>query len=291
MAERAVIYARVSSDKQRENYSIPGQLAEATEYIKKRGYTLVGDRYADLETGHDATGPGVGIVAAYVDDYTSTELSRPGMNAVFHYLESDGFDVLVVHVLDRLARDPYYREGYEREFEQRGARVEYVRGEYSDTPEGEVRKDLDATFAKWENLARVRRTSDGKRTKAQRGLFVIGTAPMGYTIDETSMGGLAVDPAQADVVREIFNLYAHNNLSLMGVAAKLNTQGIKPPYSDRKWSKPGMGQTWTPSAVANILENTAYSGTVYYNKKRRVTRTAPCTVIQMNTSRFRLHRS
>ena len=35
-------------------------------------------------------------------------------------------------------------------------------------PEGEVRKDMDATFAKWENAKRVERCNRGKRGKAEK---------------------------------------------------------------------------------------------------------------------------
>jgi DNA invertase Pin-like site-specific DNA recombinase len=65
--------------------------------------------------------------------------------------------------LDRLARDPYIRRRLELEFEKRGAVVECVPGKYDQTPEGEVRKDLKATFAKWKNAKRVERSQRGKK--------------------------------------------------------------------------------------------------------------------------------
>ena len=150
MSERAIIYARVSTDIQRENYSIPSQVKAAITYAKDRNYSIVGDQYVDLKTGKDSL-IGNGSIAAYVDQYTSLELSRPSLDAAIDYLEKQGFDVLMVYALDRLARDPYIRQTIEREIEARGARVEYVSGNYDKTPEGEVRKDLEATFAKWEN--------------------------------------------------------------------------------------------------------------------------------------------
>jgi DNA invertase Pin-like site-specific DNA recombinase len=73
--KRAAIYCRVSTDKQRDNYSIPSQLAECTNYANKMGYTIVGDHYVDPANGKD-TVPGNGGVAAFVDDYSSLELYR-----------------------------------------------------------------------------------------------------------------------------------------------------------------------------------------------------------------------
>ena len=256
MNERAVLYARVSTDLQRENFSIPSQLTEALQYASLRGYTIVGDQFVDPETGMD-TLKNNGAIPAYVDDYTSRELSRPSLDAAFDYLESTGFDILIVYVLDRLARDPYIRQTLEMEFEARGARVEYVLGDYDDTPQGEVRKDLDATFAKWENAIRTERFNRGKRKKAQSGLFVTGITPYGYTRDKNALGGLAIDEERAKVVRRIFEMYAQEGLSLKAIVDRLNEEGA-PAYRDK----------WAKTTLKRLLKNTVYIGKLYYNKTR-----------------------
>src|SRR3990172_5513863 len=129
MTKRAAIYARVSTDIQRENYSIPTQISDMLEHAKLEGYSLVGDQYVDSVTGKDTTKREDAILA-FVDDYTSTELSRPALDAALLFLETTGFDVLLVHAIDRLARDPYFRQTIEREFMARGARVDYILGNY-----------------------------------------------------------------------------------------------------------------------------------------------------------------
>src|SRR5688500_17200956 len=161
MTERAALYARVSADIQRQNYSIPSQLKAMVEYAHDRGLTIVGDRFVDPVSGQDVQSP-EGSILAYVDDFTSSEFSRPGLNDSLSFLKNVGFDVLIVHALDRLARDPYIRQTIEREIASLGAKVEYVLGNYEESAEGEVRKDLDAVFAKWENTKRVERSSRGR---------------------------------------------------------------------------------------------------------------------------------
>ena len=260
MSERAVISARVSDDVQRSNYSIPTQLTACLEYIKEKNYTLVGDRFVDLETGQDAQS-GNGAIPAYVDDFTSTELSRPMLDAAFQYLELVGFDVLVIHSLDRLARDPYIRQTLEIEFARHGARVEYIKGDYDDSPEGEVRKDLDATFAKWENAKRVERCNRGKKGKARDGKFVAGRAPYGYRMNESEPGGLAVVEDEIEVVRRIFRLFVDESESIRGVARILTYDEIPTPQ--------GRNARWGKSTVHRVLRNTAYIGRIYYNKHRR----------------------
>ena len=154
MSKRAVIYARGSTDIQRDNFSISSQISECLKHAEERGYVLYGNQYVDSQTGRDVFADTPGAIPAFADDYTSRELSRPSLGAALFYLDTYGFDVLIVHALDRLARDPYIRQTLEREFNNRGARVEYVLGSYEETPEGEVRKDLDCTQPNdWADLA------------------------------------------------------------------------------------------------------------------------------------------
>ena len=260
MTKRTAIYARVSTDDQRDNYSIPTQIAACLQYAKSRGHMVVGDRFVDPKTGLDVAATSEPATRAYVDDYTSRELSRPVLDAALKYLENHGFDVLVVHALDRLARDPYIRQTLEMEFEKRGAKVEYVLGNYDDTPEGEVRKDIDATFAKWENAKRVERCNRGKKRKAETGLFVAGRAPYGYAIDRDAFGGLAVVEEQAAVVRRIFWMHVVEVRSIHEIRRILTTEGVPPALG---------GEEWGNSSIRRILTNTVYLGRGFYNKHKK----------------------
>lgn len=254
MSKRAVLYARVSQDTQRDNYSIPTQIAACAQYAKENGYRLVGAQYVDAETGKDAR-PGPGTICAYADDHSGTELLRPGVLAMLDFLREQGADAVIVLSLDRLARDPYIRMTLEREIQDTGARVIYVQGSYSDTPEGEIHKDLDAAFAKWENLKRVERSKRGKVGKAQRGLFPAGSAPYGYEIDKTAPGGLKVNPSESAVVKRIFTLYDEGN-TLRSIARRLNAEGIPSPR----------GARWSNATLHVILRNETYAGRAVYNK-------------------------
>ncbi len=236
MNKRAIIYARVSSDIQRDNNSIPSQVAACQKYIQEKGYMLVGNRLVD-SAGYDVDSENLTGTPAFVDDYSSLELSRPALNQVFQFLDEYGFDVVVVHAIDRMARDPYIRQTFEIEFANRGVSVDYVLGQYEDTPEGAVKKDLDATFAKWENAKRVERCNRGKLHKATaKKLFVAGRPPYGYRIDPNAPGGLAVIEEQAQVVRSIFEMYAIDQYSIFQILNNLNSAGYSPSYSE-KWVK------------------------------------------------------
>ncbi len=258
MTKRAIIYARVSTDSQRENYSIPTQLSVCRKYGQQHGYAFVGDSFVDPITGLDTT-ERPDAVPAYVDDYTSRELSRPGLNRALAFLEKVGGDVMLVLAVDRLARDPYIRETLEREVAGLGAKVEYAQGNYEDSPEGEVRKDMEATFAKWENAKRVERCMRGKLRKAESGLVAAGRPPYGYTIDKTAFGGLAVIEAKAKVVQWIFDLYVNHGESIRGIVKLLNEKNIPAAKGGR----------WTKASVALMLKNEVYAGRTYYNRRKR----------------------
>lgn len=142
-----------------------------------------------------------------------------------------------------------------------GARVEYVLGNYDESPEGEVRKDLDSTFAKWENAKRVERSNRGKMRKAEMGKWVAGPAPYGYRIDPEALGGLAVYEPEAEVMRMIFTWYVEDKLSLHQIVRELSALGIK---TQRNY------KTWARGTIANMLKDSAYAGYFYYNKYKRI---------------------
>ena len=253
--KRAIIYARVSTDEQRNNYSIPSQILECQDYIVRNGYVHVGNRYVDPATGFDSSSG----VKAFVDDYTSLEINRPGLDSAYEYLEDFGFDVVVVHNVDRLDRDPYKLQLHEYGFIKGGAKVEYVKSSFEDNPNGHFMKTVISAAAKLENEWRIERMNRGKRQKARRGLFVGGRAPYGYQIDKTKPGGLAVVESQADAVRMIYDAYCNKHLSLYGAVDLMNNSE----------HKPSLGGSWAKSTIQKILSNEAYIGVVYYNKNER----------------------
>ena len=260
MGQRAAIYARVSSDDQRGNYSIITQVRDALGYAEKKGCSVVGDCFIDPEMGRDVSSVGNGNIAAFVDDFSSRSISRPGFDAALTFLETIGFDILIVHSLDRLARDPYIRQTLELELQERGASVEYILGNYEASPEGDVRKDLEATLAKWENVKRVERSLRGKRGKAESGKFVGGRSPYGYVVDEKAQALLAVVEDEAEIVRQVFELYGREGLSIRGITERLTEEGIPSPTGRPSWGK---------STISQILRNETYIGTNHYNKFKR----------------------
>lgn len=237
--KRAIIYARVSTEAQRENYSIPEQLASCKAYIEKKGYQLVGE--------------------PFIDSFSGESYPRPALSEALDYYDNYGFDVVIVRHSDRLARDPVAKAGAMYDFCQlREAKFEFIEGGFDDSPEGQLASDILTLFARQENSRRAARSKAGKNEKAKQGLFVAGRSPFGYSMNKKVPGGLEVNQDQAKTVKRIFDLYTNENYSIRGITDLLNNENIK-SYKGGEWQK---------STVARILNNSCYAGYTFYNTRR-----------------------
>lgn len=253
--KRAIIYARVSTEAQRENYSIPEQIASCKAYIEKKGYQLVGE--------------------PFIDSFSGESYPRPALSEALDYYDNYGFDVVIVRHSDRLARDPVAKAGAMYDFCQlREAKFEFIEGGFDDSPEGELASDILTLFARQENSRRAARSKAGKNEKAKQGLFVAGRSPFGYSINKKVPGGLEVNQDQSRTVKKIFDLYTNKHYSIRGITEILNEEKIE-SYK---------GGVWQKSTVAKILNNSCYVGFTYYNQRRvirdklkntRITKTRP----------------
>ncbi len=85
---RAALYARVSSEEQVDGYSLDAQLRSCRAFLAAHGWTLVREF---VEEGRSAR----------TDDITK----RPQFKLMMEEAQHRSFDVLVVHKLDRFARN------------------------------------------------------------------------------------------------------------------------------------------------------------------------------------------
>ena len=99
---RGVIYARYSSDNQREE-SIEGQIRENTAYAERNGITIVGH---------------------YIDRaYSAKTDNRPEFQRMIKDSARHGFDVIIVWKLDRFARNRYDSARYKMLLKKNDVRV------------------------------------------------------------------------------------------------------------------------------------------------------------------------
>ncbi|RME79669.1 MAG: recombinase family protein [Chloroflexi bacterium] len=249
--ERAVLYARVSrDDKLNATSSLAGQLEMGREYARQKGYSVV------AELAEDQRGA------------SGAEIDLPQLNQVREMARNGEFDVLIVREIDRLSRNLAKQLIVEEELRQYNVRVEYVLGDYDDTPEGRLNKHIRATIAEYEREKIRERTTRGLRKKIKNGSVVIANPPFGYRIVRgENHNTLEIVESEAEVVRLIFELYLEG-LSIWHIKKRLTEMGIPRPTVCRKFSG-GIRMPvtdWNRATVHKILTNETYAGVWYYSR-------------------------
>jgi site-specific DNA recombinase len=238
---RTAAYARYSSDSQREA-SLEDQLRNCRAYCARMGWP-------DPVVFQDAA-----ISGARAD--------RPGYKALQD--RATEFDVIVVDDLSRLSRDSVECQRAVRRLTFSGVRLVGV-SDGVDTGRKSHKADVGLRGLMSElyldDLAE--KTHRGLTGRALAGANAGGKA-YGYTIPR--VGELAIDEAQAAVVRRIFAEYIAG-ATARKIAAGLNRDGVPS----------ARGSTWALSAIygdqkrgIGILANTLYVGRQVWNRSRWV---------------------
>lgn len=244
MTLRAVTYARVSSDAQREKHTIASQRSELPGYVKAGGWRLV---------------------EACEDDGISGETveARPGFLRVLELAEARAFDVLVVIDLDRITRAKKSAEAalIFDTFRECGIKL-CVRGQPLVDMEDEDQDffiGLRREVAKWEKRKILRRLARGKREAIRQGRRYGCRDPYGYrwAPDEAlaSRGTYVLHEPEAAVVRRAVEL-ALSGLGIAFIVEALNAEGLR----TRPFKKHPKGAPWQYSSLRKLLRSTTIRG-------------------------------
>jgi site-specific DNA recombinase len=242
----AAIYARVSSERQREEGTIQSQLAGLRELAGERGL-LVGDDLIFKDEG-----------------FSGATLVRPALERLRDRAAEGAFELLLCHAPDRLARRYAYQVLLLEELHRAGVEVIFARGgERSGSPEDELLRQFQGMIAEYERAQIRERTRRGKLHRARSGhQAVMAGAPYGYRFvkkTELTDGYWEIVDSEAEVVREIFRRYTEDGCSIAELARWLTERGI----ATRK------GKTvWDRSTVWGMLRNPAYRGQAAYGKTK-----------------------
>ncbi len=182
---RAVLYARVSSDRQEQEETIQSQLAELRAHLSEAGVV-------DWQEFTD-------------EGYARDDLRRPSLDRLRDLVAEGGVDRLYVQAPDRLVSGAKLIILVE-EFQQKGVAVNFVKGSVEATPEGKLLLHMQGAIAEYERTKIAERTRRGKLYWAKQGAMVGGHAPYGYRFvrrTDNERASLAVSEIEAIVVREM----------------------------------------------------------------------------------------
>jgi DNA invertase Pin-like site-specific DNA recombinase len=244
---RAVIYARYSSENQREA-SIEDQVRQCRAHIERAGWT-------------------------YLHAYTDRAISgstpfRAGYQKLLEEARAGLFDIVVAEALDRLSRDQEDVAGLYKRLGFMGIRiVTLAEGEVTDLHVG-LKGTMNALYVK--DLAqKTRRGLEGRVRKGKSG----GGIGYGYEVvrsvdaaGEQRRGERRINKEKADTIRRIFREFAAGRSPTI-IAQGLNHDGIPSPT----------GGAWSDSAIrghrtrgTGVLNNELYIGRLVWNRQRFV---------------------
>ena len=159
---KVALYARFSSDNQRSE-SIDAQIRAMQAYCQQHKFV---------------------IVETYIDEAKSaTTDRRPAFQRMISDSSTHRFNILLVHKLDRFARNRYDSAVYKRELKKNGVTVYSVLENLDDSPESIMMEAVLEGMAEYYSQNLARETMKGLRENALQCKHTGGIAPLGYNID------------------------------------------------------------------------------------------------------------
>ena len=222
----AVIYARYSSDNQREE-SIEGQIRECTAYAERNDIT---------------------IVKHYIDRAISAKTdNRPEFQQMIKDSDKKLFDIVLVWKLDRFARNRYDSARYKTQLKKNGVKLMSATEIISEGPEGIILESVLEGYAEYYSADLAEKVVRGQTENILKGRCNGGRGTFGYTLD--SERKFHIDPLTSPFVLESFKKYNEGS-TMKEIRDWLNENGIKNP----------VGGAFTYNSVEHMLKNRRYIG-------------------------------
>jgi site-specific DNA recombinase len=250
----AAIYARVSSDKQKEENTIASQTAALREFARHHGFSVPNEWVIEDE------------------GYSGAKLIRPGLEKVRDLAAEGQIDAVLVYSPDRLSRKYAYQVLLIEELARHNVETLFIKAPQTTTPEDQLLLQFQGMIAEYERAQILERSRRGKRHRALQGVVnVLCGAPYGYRYIRKSDQAPAcyeIIETEAAVVRMVYEHYTVQGLSIGAITRLLNAQGVPTRKRVTRWER---------SVVWAVLRNPAYKGTACFNKtkvadRQRITR-------------------
>jgi len=246
--ENAVIYCRVSSEKQvRQGHGLDGQEHRCRDYAKRNGL-IVEQVFRD-----EAISGGI--------DY------RPAFFKLLDYISKSKKPFAVIFdELNRLARDVVVARTLKVEVAKAGGELHCLNFEFEDTPENRLFETLVVATGEFERLKNTERVKARQKARIETGYWTF-PAPRGYRYDTLDgMGKVLVpDEPNSSIIKSAFFKYASDEL--------LTQTDVSRYFMDsRLLNRSKKPHKISVEEVKRILTRVLYCGDIEYPKwqiKRR----------------------
>lgn len=236
----AILYARVSTERQAKNeLSIPAQLQQMIEYCRKKGWGII-DQFKE-------------------EGKSARTANRPELKKLLSYCKKNRkVDVVVVHKIDRFARNVYDYAAIKAILKKENVRLVSVVENFENNISGQLVENIMASIAQFysENLGEE--VKKGLSVKIRRGEWP-GWAPIGYKNgrDEDGKAIIEVDHELIPGIRKVFDLFSTGEYSLYEISSEVFTMGIR-TVNNKKLSR---------EKIKAILKNPFYTGKMLWKGK------------------------
>jgi site-specific DNA recombinase len=237
--KKAVLYVRVSTLDQVDNFSLDTQKRACVEWCGREGYEV--DRIF-REEGESAKTANRPQLLAMIN-YCAREAKRRDIGA------------LVVYRVDRLAREVYDHAMIRGSLSKLGIKVRAVTEAFDDSPGGKLQETILAAIAQFDNDVRADRTKVGMLEGLARGRWM-WKAPLGYVKGDRSSPSLLPDPVSARLVQLAYERMASRRTTRREVLAEVTSRGLV----TRR------GRPLSLQSFGNMLCNPLYMGRVVVSK-------------------------
>lgn len=238
MGVTAVAYARYSSDGQRDE-SIDAQVRAIKSFAEREGYALI-HVYADR-----------GI--------SGTSDNREEFQRMIEDAKNGDFQVVIVHKLDRFARNRSDSAIYRNVLEKYGVRLVSVLENFDDSPESIILQSVIEGYNEYYSKNLAREVMKGLKENALASKFNGGLPPLGYDINKETLK-YKINNFEAEAVKLIFKMYLQGE-GYTSIINELNRRGFKTKK----------GNSFGKNSLYDILRNERYTGVYIYNKSLPLT--------------------
>ena len=232
------IYVRVSTEEQaQEGFSIRAQEQKLKDYARIKEWS---------------------IFNIYIDEGISGKniTERPAINNLITDIKDGHVKNVVVFKIDRLTRstgDLVYLidlfNEHDCAFNSLSESID------TQTPSGRMFIKIIGIFAEFERENIAERVKLGCERKVREGYSLCGTK-ISYGYDRPKGQKIqTINEEEAVIVRQIFDWYVNQNMSIRGISKRINLMKIPTKYN----------AIWTPSTVKTVLTNCNYVGRVRYH--------------------------
>ncbi len=228
--KRAVIYARYSSDKQREE-SIEGQLLVCHEFAKKNNLV---------------------VIKEYIDRAKSgTKANRAEFQKMIIDSGSHSFECVILYKTDRFARNEHDSIVNEHYLASNGVELLYATQPFLNNRGGRIIKAVFRVQDEEYSLNLSERTKLGLAMNVEKGQVITGRCPIGYKIENKKM---VIDPSTVHIPQIIFDRYA-NGETTTAINEYLVSIGV---------------DKFNINSINRMIQNKKYLGILTYNNKEYI---------------------